>query len=252
MTKTSIIKALFTSLLLTCSAAPAAVLDFEGFANGQIMDVEYQPVVTITGTNNDSGSGVPDFAVIFDSRLNPTSDPDLQDPFSSNNPNLPGPFMPGNILIIQENNTGCGDGVCDDPDDEDSRFSDRPTGIISFQFAQAIELISFDFFDIETAEDGSTDNNRIRLFDDANNEILANTYYTPDTGGNNLWDQVLFGNPSQGVLDIARIDVYFGGSGALDNLVYRDIPAVPVPTAVWLFGTTLIGLVGFGKRRKAA
>ncbi|MDH3378064.1 MAG: VPLPA-CTERM sorting domain-containing protein [Gammaproteobacteria bacterium] len=30
------------------------------------------------------------------------------------------------------------------------------------------------------------------------------------------------------------------------------IPAVPIPAAVWLFGTALIGLVGFGKRRKAA
>ena len=28
--------------------------------------------------------------------------------------------------------------------------------------------------------------------------------------------------------------------------------AVPVPAAVWLFGTALIGLVGFSKRRKAA
>jgi hypothetical protein len=28
--------------------------------------------------------------------------------------------------------------------------------------------------------------------------------------------------------------------------------AVPVPAAIWLFGTALIGLVGFGKRRKVA
>ncbi|MCH6566526.1 MAG: VPLPA-CTERM sorting domain-containing protein [Proteobacteria bacterium] len=27
---------------------------------------------------------------------------------------------------------------------------------------------------------------------------------------------------------------------------------IPVPAAVWLFGTALIGLVGFGKRRKAS
>jgi hypothetical protein len=31
-----------------------------------------------------------------------------------------------------------------------------------------------------------------------------------------------------------------------------SVSAVPVPAAVWLFGTALIGLVGFGKRRKAA
>ena len=29
-----------------------------------------------------------------------------------------------------------------------------------------------------------------------------------------------------------------------------NFPSVPVPAAVWLFGTALIGLVGFGKRRK--
>lgn len=29
------------------------------------------------------------------------------------------------------------------------------------------------------------------------------------------------------------------------------LPAVPVPAAVWLFGTALIGLIGFGKHRKA-
>jgi len=29
-------------------------------------------------------------------------------------------------------------------------------------------------------------------------------------------------------------------------------PAVPVPAAVWLFGTALIGLLGFGRRRKTA
>jgi hypothetical protein len=32
---------------------------------------------------------------------------------------------------------------------------------------------------------------------------------------------------------------------------YGPVSAVPVPAAVWLFGTALIGLVGFGKRRKA-
>jgi len=30
------------------------------------------------------------------------------------------------------------------------------------------------------------------------------------------------------------------------------ISVIPVPAAVWLFGTAMIGLVGFGKRRKAA
>jgi hypothetical protein len=52
----------------------------------------------------------------------------------------------------------------------------------------------------------------------------------------------------------------FDGAGldnALNDYVLADtysisVSAVPVPAAVWLFGTALIGLVGFGKRRKAA
>ena len=39
---------------------------------------------------------------------------------------------------------------------------------------------------------------------------------------------------------------------AIDHLVARTLSPVPVPAAGWLFGTALIGLVGFGKHRKAA
>ena len=39
-----------------------------------------------------------------------------------------------------------------------------------------------------------------------------------------------------------------------DNIALNSgaVPAVPVPAAFWLFGTALIGVVGFSKRRKAA
>ena len=36
-----------------------------------------------------------------------------------------------------------------------------------------------------------------------------------------------------------------------DNIVLNAPSAVPVPAAVWLFGTALIGLVGFSKRRES-
>jgi hypothetical protein len=45
-----------------------------------------------------------------------------------------------------------------------------------------------------------------------------------------------------------------GGDGA-NGLVYVEydiISAVPLPAAAWLFGTALIGLIGFSRRRKAA
>ena len=34
--------------------------------------------------------------------------------------------------------------------------------------------------------------------------------------------------------------------------VSTPVPAVPVPAAVWLFGTGIIGLIGFSRRRKSA
>jgi hypothetical protein len=37
-----------------------------------------------------------------------------------------------------------------------------------------------------------------------------------------------------------------------DVLFVRQVSVIPVPAAVWLFGTALIGLFGFSKRRKAA
>ena len=51
---------------------------------------------------------------------------------------------------------------------------------------------------------------------------------------------------------ILQIDLLSGGYGAMDNLLIEasETPAVvPVPAAVWLFGTALIGLVGFSRRK---
>ena len=43
-----------------------------------------------------------------------------------------------------------------------------------------------------------------------------------------------------------------GTPGLLDPSSWSQVNAVPVPAAVWLFGTALIGLVGFSRRKKAA
>jgi len=230
-------KLVLAAMLLIAPVAQANVLTFDepAFVHGTVVNSQYAPFVTISAQNLGGG---PNLAVAFDSTMSNTQDPDLEGPFDSNNGALADNFDPGNILIIQENSTGCADGTCNSPDDEGS----RPAGIITFQFAQAIELLSLDFFDIETVEDGATPNNRIRLYDIADSEVFANTYYTPPTGGDNLWNQVVFG---QGLSGIARIDIYMGGSGAVDNLVYN---VVPVPAAIWLFGSALLGFIGFSRR----
>jgi len=43
-----------------------------------------------------------------------------------------------------------------------------------------------------------------------------------------------------------------GGLTAFDMQITADLNPVPVPAAVWLFGTAMIGLFGFKKRQKAA
>lgn len=43
-----------------------------------------------------------------------------------------------------------------------------------------------------------------------------------------------------------------GWGAALDNVSVLAANPIPVPAAAWLFGTALIGLIGLGKRRKAA
>ena len=48
------------------------------------------------------------------------------------------------------------------------------------------------------------------------------------------------------------LDTNYGdNSGSLDITISTLEAVVPIPAAVWLFGTALVGLIGFSKRRKA-
>ena len=46
----------------------------------------------------------------------------------------------------------------------------------------------------------------------------------------------------------AKFDSYSVGPTMI-TLEYEYIPAVPVPSAVWLFGSGLIGLIGLARRK---
>ena len=65
------------------------------------------------------------------------------------------------------------------------------------------------------------------------------------------WD-VLFGVAIDATETLTITRVGTSGNAGLSGLQIVSASAVPVPAAIWLFGTALIGLVGFGKRRKAA
>jgi len=232
-------KILFAGTLASCFSplTNADVINFDNLATGTIVDDEYSTVVSISVNNKRAGA--PDLGVVFDTTNYTGGDSDLAGPFDSNNDALADGFEAFNVLIIQENSAGCDIviGICDEPDDEGS----RPAGTFFFTFEKLVTLESIDFFDVETTENGETENNAIKLFDAANNEILPGEFYTPDTGGDNMWDQVFFG-----VDGVKRIELNMGGSGAIDNIRFT---VVPIPAAAWLFGSGLIGLAGLARRK---
>ena len=85
-----------------------------------------------------------------------------------------------------------------------------------------------------------------------NNHVAQNSWqpswflsgFDPTVDGQ--YDFFLEAYAKGGTSPLARTDIsIIVGAGA-------TVPPVPVPAAIWLFGTAMIGLVGFGKRRKAA
>lgn len=76
---------------------------------------------------------------------------------------------------------------------------------------------------------------------------LTSTVFSDDSLPEYLLDPADF-------TDNPRLLVFGAGSfgtGLYDTL-HGSISAVPAPTAIWLFGAGLIGLIGFIRRRKAA
>lgn len=72
----------------------------------------------------------------------------------------------------------------------------------------------------------------------------------PIPGGSQASTRYIGSNAAFGefnsAVDLSPLSLTNGVSGP-----FAVIPAVPVPAGIWLFGTALIGLVGFSKRRKA-
>jgi hypothetical protein len=59
-------------------------------------------------------------------------------------------------------------------------------------------------------------------------------------------------DPNEGSNTGSTVGADIDAVGAISSAPPVTIPAVPVPAAVWLFGTALIGFVGMSRRRKVA
>ena len=85
-------------------------------------------------------------------------------------------------------------------------------------------------------------------------ENLSGVLLNGGGGDTTLFDIKFTGDNIPQIFDLLFIDTFPGSNTELASIPVSisPIPAVPVPAAVWLFGTALVGLVGFSKRRKAA
>jgi hypothetical protein len=158
-------------------------LDFNAFAAGTVIDDEYLASDGVT-VSATGGSGQ---AMIFDSN-NPTGgDTDL------------GSDTLDGLLIISE------DGDSGDPDDN------AGGGVIAFDFEDLSHIKSLTFKDIE---EGSGDGTRMNFYD-ADNNVIDNHFVGPTGDGG---ERIVGLN----VPGVARMEVVFQGSGAIDNLVFDD------------------------------
>ena len=68
------------------------------------------------------------------------------------------------------------------------------------------------------------------------------TQIYPDSSGSSWYLE-----EAQGINDLGQIV----GSGTINgqNHAYLMTPTVPVPTAAWLFGSGLLGLIGIARRK---
>lgn len=241
--------AVLTTLLLA-SSATALTIDFEGQPNGEAGPFQYVfPGVTVDVTADTPPPGDHEGLAIFDSDTGGPNDGLADQDLVVDH---------GNILILQNGSgsypTQTVPGIFDVAND------DEDGGIFYFDFSTSVLLSSIELIDINGM--GMLD---VILRDSAGE---TRTYAVPDqwTGDitqpgqvgfqvldlTTLADQLGVGpgglaTASQTALfdpsDVVQLEVSFGGSAAVDNLVF-----VPEPTTALLLGLGL-GVMGWRSRR---
>lgn len=231
------------ALLVLCGAANGSILTFSGLEHGRIVTNQFAVShgVTISAINPNRSH---DIAAIFDSTETGTADPDLEGPPWAGG-NLPSTTVMGNLLILSRNDTGAGDGILDNPDDEAS----RPAGDLIFEYSTVIDVFGFDIVDV----DGSAELGSIEFLLGGSSVGLVEMADFVTNDGNPYYDAtVQFGNNtinrlqpiSASVLGSSfdTVVIHMGGSGAVDNVV-------PSPAGAALLAAG-IGL-GMARRRRA-
>lgn len=112
------------------------------------------------------------------------------------------------------------------------------------------------YFDIDYGVEGGLDT-LISLYDASGNYLAYSNDYSIDTGSSGTLDSFLGTTIDDGLYVIA-VGQCCGinppntlSKSSSYTLHISQVSPVPVPAAVWLFGSGLIGLVGVARRKKA-
>ena len=253
-----IILSLFILSVIVGGSADAVIITFDepGLNHGTILNNQLFGTYGLTASALNTGGG-PNLAVIFDSNRTGTRDGDLQfTGYGSNNSRWDGGNIAatplGNLLIIQENNEGTGDGIADKPDDEGT----KPAGKLTLEFATPLTAIGFDLIDIEDNSEKTEGN--FATFYMGGAELATVGFAEFESGGG--FDQgATFGDNFANrispitIADLGiatpfdKVEFRLEGSGAIDNI---NTTAVPEPATMILVGVGLVGLAGCQRRRR--
>ena len=225
----------------------AVTIGFDGFLETQNVTSVIYGTCTMSISNVTGGSGE---AWVYDTTLTGVNGRDTSNS-GAWDPDLSGPFTevggtaevnPGNVLVIQESRRRPGS------DDNGSG------GSIELLFSSAVVLQSINVFDVK---EGAV---TFDLFDEADTKFATfKNLLNSDTGNDesdNKFETVNFGGKT-----ISSLLVTLNDSGAIDDIVFNvpgglnevdpEIPSVPLPAAVWLFGTALAGFAGVRLKKRA-
>ncbi len=201
------------------SVATADTLDFSDLSHGEVLAEQYAGLgVHISAINPNRAH---DIAMVFDTNLSNTADPDLENPFDSGNTDLNTNL--GNIMILQENDFGV-------PDDE----GNRPAGQLIIDFDMSVASFGFHVVDLESEV---AENSSLEFYMD--NALVETVDFAEFLAGGTHDNGVVYGNNSINLIEeftvaggYDRVVINLGGSMGFDNINYT----VPAPGALALFG----------------
>lgn len=257
MRKSAVLGAVAALSLAAVPAAQSALISatFQEGTHGERITNKFLATYGFTVSADNFVAGHPDKAIIFDSRKRNTADYDLEGynqfanegrPWSMGN--LQGLIDLGKMLIIAENDIDANnDGFVDSPDDEGG----RPAGKFTFNFNKPITQIGFNLVDIEGPVEFNNGGYFMAFY---SGNTLAGTVNFSDfiTPGNKFYDStVKFGDHSANRIkpilasqlnapNFTRVEVTFGGSGAIDQLKYEFVPE-PASLALAAVPALLLG-----------